>query len=677
MDNLQNEAQEKWKISAEKYKNLFENSPIGIYRSNSKGKLLLANQALAEIMGCSDVEELKIVFSDLARDLYYDPEKRKEFLKIIAENNKVEKFIFRALTRDGEIIYLKLSGHITKRYKDYFEIDGFIEEITEKYKMEKMLAQSEEKFRSAFMNHSSPMLIIEPQKMDIIEVNQAAIDYYGYSYQEFLEMKVTDLNTLAEAEVIKEIKKAKNSQKNIFDFKHRLKNGQIKNVEVHSGSINIKDKKYLFSIIHDITERKKAEAQVKKKRLELEAAEKMLNDILDLSTEAIRYVDLNYEIVKSNKRYKELNKLYQLDKRNKFSNLDKIDGSLNCFDAFCTDNCYTENCSLNLIMQDREFIQEDVEIYLEGEKHYFIVTIVPYRNLEGNLKGIIQSYRDITTRKKNENNLKIYNQKIEKLYSELDKEFEKGRILHQQFLPKALPAVDKLDYQVYFQPASRLGGDFYNVIEIGDQLLIYLADVSGHGLDGSILNIFLREVVNNYLSVEGNLSGGLKISDLLDFIISKYHKENIAVDYMTCLLLGIYDKKEKTFSFSNAGIHIPPLHIDASGKVNHIENGGVPISTAIALSSYQDSSIIDYNEEKISLRAGELLFITTDGIIEESTSDNNQAPQYGLKRLSRLLVKNHQLPAAEIINKINQDFETYSDSKVGQDDITFLVFKQK
>ncbi|MFW5988376.1 MAG: PAS domain S-box protein, partial [bacterium] len=655
----------------------FENSPIGIYRSNSKGEILVANQALAEIMGCNDVKKIKIIFSDLARDLYYEPKRRKEFLEIIAENDKVENFVFRAVTKKGKVVFLKLSGHISKRYEDYFEIDGFIEEITEKYKMEKKLAQSEEKFRSAFMNHSSPMLIIEPQKMDIVEVNQAALDYYGYNYQEFLEMKVTDLNLLSESEVMKEIEKAKSAQKNIFNFKHLLKNGLIKNVEVHSGSIKIKEKKYLFSIIHDITERKKIEAQVAEKRQELEAAEKMMNDILDLSTEAIRYVDLNYEIIKSNKRYRELNKLYQLDRKNKFSNLDKIDGSLNCFDTFCTGNCDTKNCSLNLIMQGREFIQEDVEIYLKGEKHYFIVTIVPYRNFKGKLIGIIQSYRDITARKKDENNLKIYNQKIKKLYSELDKEFEKGRILHQQFLPKKLPSLDKLDYQVYFQPASRLGGDFYNVIDIGDQLLIYLADVSGHGLDGSILNIFLREVVNNYISMEENLRGGLKTSDLLDFIINKYHKENIAVDYMTCLLLGVYNKKEKTFAFSNAGIHIPPLHIDASGKLNRIENGGVPISTAIALSSYQDSSIIDYREEKINLKAGDLLFITTDGIIEESVPNNKQKSQYGLKRLSRLLKNNHQLSAAEIIKNINHDFEVYSNSNIGQDDITFLIFKQK
>ncbi|MFP4021834.1 MAG: hypothetical protein ACLFUK_09545 [Halanaerobium sp.] len=51
------------------------------------------------------------------------------------------------------------------------------------------------------------------------------------------------------------------------------------------------------------------------------------------------------------------------------------------------------------------------------------------------------------------------------------------------------------------------------------------------------------------------------------------------------------------------------------------------------------------------MQTGDLLFIIPDGIIEESASDNNQAPQYGLKRLSRLLKRNHKLSAAEIIKK--------------------------
>lgn len=676
LDNQQEEAQNLWQNSAKKYQDLFENAPIGIYRSISSGELLMANQALAAIMGCRDVEELKKVYPDLARDLYYDSKKREEFLEIITKNNMIENFIFRAVEKNGQIIYLKLSGHISKRAEDFFEIDGFIEEITEKYRIEKRLAQSEEKFRSAFMNHSSPMLIIDPQKMTIVEANQSALDYYGYSYQEFLKMKITDLNILPESEVMAEIKKARASKKEIFDFKHRLKSGEVKNVEVHSGSIIIEENNYLFSVVHDITDRKMAETQVEKKRRELEAAEKMVNDILNLSVEAIRYVDLNYEIIKSNKRYRDLNKIYQSDRKNKFSNLEEIDGAFNCFDAFCTDNCGTDNCSLKLILEGNDFIQEDVEIFLEGEKYHFIVTIVPYRDLEGRLKGIIQSYRDITERKKSENILKSYYKEIKELYAELDQEFEKGIKLHQQFLPKNLPETDALEIKAYFQPANRLGGDFYNVIDTGKEILIYLADVSGHGLDGSMLNIFLRELVNNYLSVSENLINGIDTVDLLNFIIKRYHAEGISIEYMTCLLIGVYNKEENSFAFSNAGLHIPPLYINQQGKLQKIENGGVPISTAIDIESYLEDGLLEYREAKINLAAEEVILLTTDGIIEERNNENAQL-QYGLERLAQVLKENYKLSAADLIKEINQDFKSYAGEELTQDDITFLILKNK
>ena len=423
----------------------------------------------------------------------------------------------------------------------------------------------------------------------------------------------------------------------------------------------------------DISQRKQMERELLEKKNQLEEKEKMLNDILDLSTEAIRYVDLNYQIIKSNQRYKELNRLYKKD------NLGEdffFSQRRNCSNAFCTENCGTENCSLKQILAGREFIQEDTAVKLAGENHFFIVTIVPYRDHQGNLKGIIQSYRDITARKNYEKSLELSNQKINDLYSRLEAEFEKGRRLHQQFLPKKLPQIAKLDYQVYFQPANKLGGDFYNLIDTGKELLIYLADVSGHGLDGSILNIFLRELVNNYLSNQANLGQGLNSTELLKFIIKKYHQENIAVDYMTCLLIGVYNKENRTFAFSNAGIHIPPLLIDNQGKLNKLENGGVPISTAIALENYQDSSIIDYQEQKVSLKSGDLLFITTDGIIEERSAANDQQ-QYGLMRLTAVLEAERHSAAAEVIRAVNQDFKTYSNSRVGQDDITFMVFKQK
>ena len=266
--NLQKEHQrnlsiaEELKKSEEKYKSIFNNSPIGIYRSSSEGEIIIANPALANIMGCSSVEDLKNYYSDLASDLYYDSAKRDKFIDKLKDQGEIDNFLFRARRKDGEIIWLQLSGQVHEYCGDSFTIDGFIKEITESYEMEKKLAQSEEKFRSAFMNHNSPMLIINPDNMKIVEANQAALEFYGYSYDEITSLKINDINIFKDDKVKSEVENARSKKSNKFNFKHRLKSGEIRDVEVHSGPVRIDGQEYLFSIIHDITERKKVEEKI-------------------------------------------------------------------------------------------------------------------------------------------------------------------------------------------------------------------------------------------------------------------------------------------------------------------------------------------------------------------------------------------------------------------------------
>jgi diguanylate cyclase (GGDEF)-like protein/PAS domain S-box-containing protein len=257
------EYEEKLKRSEEKYRSIFNNSPVGIYRTSSKGKILIANPALANIMGCSSVEELKNYYTDLADDLYLDSEKRDEFLSILKKEGEIKDFRFRARRKDGEIIWLELNGQINEYTEDGFIIDGFIAEITERYEMEKRLAQSEEKFRSAFMNHNSPMLILDSDTMDIVEANESALNFYGYSYDEITSMKISDINIYADNKVKSEIENARSQKTVKFYFKHRLKSGEVREVEVHSGPVIIDNHQYLFSIIHDITERKVIEEKIK------------------------------------------------------------------------------------------------------------------------------------------------------------------------------------------------------------------------------------------------------------------------------------------------------------------------------------------------------------------------------------------------------------------------------
>lgn len=128
-------------------------------------------------------------------------------------------------------------------------------------------ANSDEKkqalYRTLFENAFSIMLILDPDTGLILDANKAAVSFYGYTKKQLLGKKVSDINTLSEAQIKKEMQKTRQHKRNYFHFKHRLKSGEIKDVEVYSGPIDIGGKQVLCSVIHDISEQKKVQRTLK------------------------------------------------------------------------------------------------------------------------------------------------------------------------------------------------------------------------------------------------------------------------------------------------------------------------------------------------------------------------------------------------------------------------------
>ena len=167
--------------------------------------------------------------------------------------------------------------YIDIAYYPYFEDDGSISgcvvnarDITESKQVEEALRESEERYKSLFKNNHSVMLLIDPESANIVDANPAAISFYGWSHEELIRKKITDINTLTERQVFREMKRAKTEERRIFYFKHRLAGGNIRDVEVFSGPIKVFGRELLYSIIHDITKRKQAELSVIERGKDLE-----------------------------------------------------------------------------------------------------------------------------------------------------------------------------------------------------------------------------------------------------------------------------------------------------------------------------------------------------------------------------------------------------------------------
>ena len=153
----------------------------------------------------------------------------------------------------------ELENRVEERTHDLLNANKALKvEIAERKKGEEALRQSEERYRQLFEKNRAIKLLVDPKTGSIVDANPSALEFYGYSLDEMKQLKITDINILAAEQVAAAMTAAETEGITSFVFQHRLSSGEIRDVEVHSGPVDIQDHRLLYSIIHDVTERREA-----------------------------------------------------------------------------------------------------------------------------------------------------------------------------------------------------------------------------------------------------------------------------------------------------------------------------------------------------------------------------------------------------------------------------------
>ncbi len=281
---------------------------------------------------------------------------------------------------------------------------------------------------------------------------------------------------------------------------------------------------------------------------------------------------------------------------------------------------------------------------------------------EGN--GLIQAFiRNITRRKLNEQKIADYTAELERLYLELGEEMNKARDVHERTLPREFPAVKGLSFAAHYQPAKRLGGDFYDVVHLGKKMVIYLSDVTGHGVDGAMLSVFVKHTIKSYLSFSPEEN--MRPEKILRYLSTQFHQKNLSAEYFISIFLSVLDLETMVLTYSAAGFQDTPLVSLGSGKQLKLISKGLFLSPAIS------DELLNLHEDRLHLTPGTTIFFNTDGLTEQGA----KGVYYGT-RLPSVFYKNSIFPPELIVQAVCEDFQTFNNGSLqGNDDITLLVMQ--
>ncbi len=252
------ESEQQYKYLSNQLESIMDHIPGLLFYKDTNNNYIRVNKYVAEAHGKTKEELQGMNLADLypkadAENYYQDD------LAVIrsgaAKLNIEEKWEIDGLVKwvnTSKIPFVDSEG----------EVDGVIGismDITERKMAEEDLRQSEERYKSLFRLNHSVMLIINPDSGEIKDANAAACAYYGWSYDEICEKNISEINILSPTEIAEELQLAAEQKRQQFFFKHRLAHGEVRDVEVYSGPIEFRNVSLLYSLVHDITDRKQAE----------------------------------------------------------------------------------------------------------------------------------------------------------------------------------------------------------------------------------------------------------------------------------------------------------------------------------------------------------------------------------------------------------------------------------
>ena len=229
-------------------------APLGMWLLDAAGRVIDCNDKFAEYAGAPRAKILGFnMLTDATDKGLAEPIRRAlagetveletEYTSTLGGRRGHYKYHFKSIMVAGEFVTLLC----------------FAEDVGARKRMELTVRESEARFRMLFEQSESVMLLVDPESGAIVQANEAAASYYGYPLAELVGLPASALNAVGPDALGPAQPRGPRSERTSVSLRHRLASGELRDVEIYSTPTTVGDRRLRFSIVHDVTERRRAE----------------------------------------------------------------------------------------------------------------------------------------------------------------------------------------------------------------------------------------------------------------------------------------------------------------------------------------------------------------------------------------------------------------------------------
>lgn len=241
--------------------------------------------------------------------------------------------------------------------------------------------------------------------------------------------------------------------------------------------------------------------------------------------------------------------------------------------------------------------------------------------------------------------------------AQTERDLELAARIQTSLLPETPWQRGSLSVSGFSLPAREMGGDYYDVFELGgDRSVVLISDVSGKGVSAALIMVMLKTALQ--VAVASGAREPARLAALANRLL---HRQTSAAQYATMHLAVIHHLSGEVF-FTNAGHGTLRVYRAATGQFEEFNQSAIPLGMSAETAFTQDS---------LTMAKGDFLLLYTDGLTEARGRDGNR---YGWTRLGEVATRSALGGnATTVLNEILKDHGAFRGDGAPADDLTLLV----